>query len=528
MTVSQKIKNLAFPFYPLLIGIYAVVQFWSANTGQVLPSVTLRAFRAALLVSVVVFLLAVALARSLQRGALISGFALLIIFFYGHFFSFIDQREITGFVVGRHRYILPLMIALLIAATIWALRTKRDLKTLNGALNLIIPALVLIAGAAPLYYEVTTARTLYNRAPGESDAVHADPTLPDVYYIILDGYTRSDVLLEEYNYDNSTFTNRLKELGFVIPDCTFSNYYKTTGSMSATLNMTYLDDLGISDTDANSSFSPSLAEFIIKSKVRAEFEALGYKTVAFRGFLPSQDIKNADYYFNLQEEREEQDWIGMHTFERMLMRGTLLRPVMEKYESNPLSLRSFPQWALAAIDLEVAESNDSSAEQTKQMKYYEQSRYQFEVMRQVPDIPDKKFVYSHFYTTHTPYVFDENGNPRLVDTSNEAYYIPTLVYTEPQILAIVENILKKSSVPPVIIIQGDHGKQSGLMHNKILNAYYLPGGKSAKVYATITPVNTFRLILSEYFGRDYSLLEDEIMVRTGDTIEHLPVTCDLK
>jgi len=43
---------------------------------------------------------------------------------------------------------------------------------------------------------------------------------------------------------------------------------------------------------------------------------------------------------------------------------------------------------------------------------------------------------------------------------------------------------------------------------KILNAYYLPGDGRRLVYDGISPVNTFRLILREYFGADLALLED--------------------
>ena len=40
----------------------------------------------------------------------------------------------------------------------------------------------------------------------------------DVYYIVVDGYPRQDVLQEEFLIDNSAFLSKLKELGFVIPE----------------------------------------------------------------------------------------------------------------------------------------------------------------------------------------------------------------------------------------------------------------------------------------------------------------------
>ncbi len=38
--------------------------------------------------------------------------------------------------------------------------------------------------------------------------------LTDIYFIVLDGYGRSDVLKEFYEYDNSDFLRGLKEKGF--------------------------------------------------------------------------------------------------------------------------------------------------------------------------------------------------------------------------------------------------------------------------------------------------------------------------
>jgi hypothetical protein len=64
-------------------------------------------------------------------------------------------------------------------------------------------------------------------------------------------------------------------------------------------------------------------------------------------------------------------------------------------------------------------------------------------------------------------------------------------------------------VPPIIIIQGDHGPwlQSKEKRMWILAAMYLPGHED-KLYSTITPVNMFRLVFNSYFGGKYELLKD--------------------
>jgi hypothetical protein len=74
---------------------------------------------------------------------------------------------------------------------------------------------------------------------------------------------------------------------------------------------------------------------------------------------------------------------------------------------------------------------------------------------------------------------------------------------------LLTNIIKQSEVPPVIIIQGDHGS---MLDNEnrflILYAIYLPYGTS-EVYPSISPVNTYRVIFNQLFNTNFSLLGDK-------------------
>jgi len=74
--------------------------------------------------------------------------------------------------------------------------------------------------------------------------------------------------------------------------------------------------------------------------------------------------------------------------------------------------------------------------------------------------------------------------------------------------------------PGPIMIQGDH---SSKVYNQehpsqdvqmqllfpILNAYHFPGEGGGGLYATITPVNSFRVLLDSYFGAELGLLPDK-------------------
>jgi hypothetical protein len=79
---------------------------------------------------------------------------------------------------------------------------------------------------------------------------------------------------------------------------------------------------------------------------------------------------------------------------------------------------------------------------------------------------------------------------------------------------VIDTLIESADVPPVIIVQGDHGPLPDLTENPaerlpILNAYYLPDVPMADVlYPSISPVNSFRVVLSSYFEQNLPLLED--------------------
>ena len=86
----------------------------------------------------------------------------------------------------------------------------------------------------------------------EAVAVHSAPIVldtsaagepPDIYYIILDTYTRQDVYRRVLAFDNSEFITALRERGFTVNDCSLSNYNSTSASMISALDMQYLDEL---------------------------------------------------------------------------------------------------------------------------------------------------------------------------------------------------------------------------------------------------------------------------------------------
>lgn len=80
--------------------------------------------------------------------------------------------------------------------------------------------------------------------------------------------------------------------------------------------------------------------------------------------------------------------------------------------------------------------------------------------------------------------------------------------------AIIRGIIANSEVPPIIILQGDHGIRDGNRF-EILNLYRFPDVES-QLYPSITPVNTYRVLFNSYFHGEYDLLEDHSYISTSE------------
>jgi hypothetical protein len=165
------------------------------------------------------------------------------------------------------------------------------------------------------------------------------------------------------------------------------------------------------------------------------------------------------------------------------------------------------------------------------------TRFILDHITDVPAIFGPKFTYVHLFIPHYPYVFDPDGqimtDPGYYSGDrgsaiNDAYenrgYVNQVQYIDKRMIPILQTIIKKSKNPPIIILMGDHGLIDTNRQTDLL-AYYLPGNGSAKLYPTISPVNSFRLIFNEYFGANYPLLPDQTFIDDTTTAPDVYPKC---
>jgi len=271
--------------------------------------------------------------------------------------------------------------------------------------------------------------------------------LPDIYYIVLDAYSRQDILQSQMGYDNSAFINALRQRGFYVADCANSNYDGTVASMAATLNYEYLD------TDGSESNNLSLSTQLINNKIRADLKAYGYVFVTTKGFSSENDIPNSDIYLNYLDDASMQVKISQSRFSRLYFETTLIRAVIELYEQNPVRYLTIPKLNIPKL-LVQADMEDKILGYATY--WFNQTNYAFDSVKEFPLKEGNFFVYAHVNLPHGPYVYDADGNFRYVDNpdDNIPYYNDAVTYANKRTLDLVDSIITNSSTQPIIYFTG--------------------------------------------------------------------------
>ncbi len=474
------------PLHPFLFAIYPILALLAFNISEVDFVSGLRPMVLSILVAGLLLLILYLIYRDWRRTGLVSTIILILFFSYGHAYLLLKGVEVGGFYLFRHRTLVPIWIILAILAIWWASRPSMNVSPVTYTLNivglflLILPVVQLVAffiqNEASQASEEKNIAALNLKAGGQP---------PDIYYIILDGYGRSDILKNEYGYDNSDFLNSLKSLGFYITDCAQSNYAQTQLSLASSLNFNYIDALS-NRFVRGSNDRTGLDALIHHGLVRQSLEKAGYKTVAFAtGFLATE-LSDADYFLGPQRSVGE-----LNEFEALLLETTFARLIQD--------------------------SNRFGMENSGSELYRERTLFTLDKLDKLSYIKGPKFVFVHLVIPHPPYVFGPTGGPvEAADVGTTktqqgaSHYRDQAIYISSRMKEIVPKMIANSTTPPIIVIQGDHGptvasKPRSRMSN--LNAYLLPGA-SKVLYPTITPVNTFRVIFNNYFGQNLQLLDD--------------------
>ena len=498
-------KKHTFPFYPFLFAAFPVLALFAYNKFETQFSNIFRPLVAVLVFGGLLYgLFYLILRKNAGKAALVTGVSLLLFFSYGHIFNLIQSSAFLKPILGRHPYLVALFG--LVWLLVLILTIRKDIGTdFNRLLNFFGLILVFL----PLFqmgrFYISEALT-QNRVEDNPITVSAGETSlsyqPDVYYIILDMFTRPDALDETYGIDVWDFVDTMTDMGFYYASESESNYGETYTSISTTLNMelikAYMEENGIDPSSVEG------GDLLIHNEVRQIFESLGYQTVAFSTGYRWSEWTDADLYYPIRSTNP----LGALTpFENMLYESTLIYPFRGyylKYLPTPTTEDYGDAGVYHSLHIET----------------------QYNILDTLPEIAlntNPTFTFAHILIPHVPFVFGADGNllqdpgyytgdmaGAVDDFYAQEGYANQVQFISQAIAQVAQQIIDQSENPPIIIIQGDHGWKGGNRH-QILNLYYFPGEDYTNLYPAISPVNSFRVVFDQFFGFDFPLVPDEII-----------------
>lgn len=496
----------AFPFHPSLVCLVPTLNLFAANIS-LLPGGSLwRPVLASLMLAAGLIGAGWLAYRDLEKSATFASFALAGVFGYSKAHS-VAPHLVEGW-VGVAGYCVALLG--LAGAAGWFVRA-------TPVLNVFASAMVIVLGAN-VGSKLARQKLVLPVKSLPVGAGVASGRLPDVYYIVLDGFGREDVLKEMYPLVGGRVAGSLRERGFYVADNSRANYCQTELSLASSLNSSHLNELIRS--------GPKLAgrgefdQLVAHNSVGKAFAALGYEQVAVTTGFPALSFPEARTGYEARS--------GMSLLETALVEMTPLAQNGLVRRSQFVCRR---EWLTAAFDSLAGMGGDAAK---------------------------PKFVVAHVLAPHPPFVFGPNGEPiqqnrsflyadgsdyYLLGRSRADYvegYSGQAVYIGKQLVKTIDAILEKSHTPPVIIVQGDHGPKSELDQNEIgktnldeaipiLNAYYGPEALKSQLYPGITPVNSFRVVFGALTGKKPDLVPDRSYYSPfGDPMDLTDVTDRLK
>lgn len=497
--------------HPVLFALYAVL-FAYAHNFELAPPPTVLLLLLAIAAgsAAVVWASFAVVMRSAQKSAIAASTLLVLFVSYGHV-----KNLVTAWSWGFHLFSLQVGavkitgavgLAVACGVGIWLQKASRTATSMAAtAMNRTATILILLS-----VVRLLDVGLMAKHQSGVTDGAELIPTaahlstaardLPDVYYIILDAYGRSDVLEAVYHYDNSAFVAWLRHKGFYVADESRSNYSQTMLSLASSLNMMYLDPAVMKAAAAGPGDRQPLATLIQENRVVHTLKAAGYRFVAFTTGYSGVQFPRAD---------DVRRFSVLTDFEGSLLSTTPILDLMEK---------AYPQRAL----------------------HRRRVNYVFDHLADSSAGTAPRFVFAHIVSPHPPFIFKADGTAvsrgtlssdffaaEQIEAGNPADWEQLTVgyreqaeYVTRRIEGVIDAILAGSTRRPIIILQGDHGPAARLTWSgesaeamtermSILNAYYAPPETLARLYPSITPVNTFRIIMGAMFDSPVNLLPDK-------------------
>jgi hypothetical protein len=483
------------PTFPFTIVAYLCVTLWLQRTGVVrLESFLFDLLGSWAMVALVCgagWFIASRLTTDPSRRALVALIAGLWSVLYGSYFVF------AAVTFGTEWGVLAVWTLLIGLVAVTVLGSSVELGGVRRVLD--------VAGLVLLAFTVPPVLRAIPSAPTPmpwTDARTVDSTgLPDLYIIVPDKYSGSEFLGPEYGVDHTATEDSLRALGFVIPREARANYAHTRLALTTFLEGAYVL---VPEDSASRVAYDELPARSQASPLWTELASQGYRVVFFpTTFGPSSDAVGA--HLKLTAERPaEAHFAATWVFHSPIasIEGIVCRFI----ECEPTQQIPFSVEPIAA------------------------NEWKLHTLATLPDSGGPIAAFLHLLVPHEPFLYADDCSPgdgfTYTPEQESRYreklrtgYASQVRCLDKLLLATVTELIARSSRPPVIVIQSDHGR--GRVTNDVLRgvalgrtdslgaqlaerfslfaAYRFPGADTL-IYNGITPVNVMPTLRHVLFG----------------------------
>jgi len=479
------------PLHPLLLAAFAILSVYAGNLTEVLPvdlGGPLGPLGRSVLGAAAVLGVCSLLLRDWRRGAIVATALVAAYAFFGHLAPTMLDIGVPE-VVQMGAWAL-----LVVVAVVFAIRARGALTTATLTLNVFTLILIGLSLLTIVPYESSRVIASGPTTPESSVPITATK-IPnrDIYLIVLDRYGSAWSLEHRFGITDNDLPDWLADQGFQVVPGARANYRATDFSLSSMLSMRMLDDLTTTVGTESDDRTPA-RDRLVRPEVGAFLKDNGYRYYQLGSWYgPTQTNQLADEVLSWGEDTE---------FEAVLRESTIL-PAVDRL--------------LGTSGGEGDEFRDGARGR---------ALFQFRQLQRLASVPGRKFVFAHILLPHPPYVFDADGNAVVKATaealSEAELYADQLAFANKQVKETISTLLAgPDETDPIIVVMGDEGPflcrnvdcvdatntRLGIRFG-VLGAYFLPGQPAEFFPADHTSVNTFRGILSAYFGADLPALPD--------------------
>lgn len=329
--------------------------------------------------------------------------------------------------------------------------------------NLAIFALAFAAVAAipVVSWAVTSSQAAHHAAGGD----HVGDG-PDVVVLLVDGYPRSDSLMEQFGVDNSAFEAELASRGFRVAAHSRSNYTATWATMASMFHGRYLEEIPVlnpAPADPAEQYRRVMLA-IAESPVLEGLRRDGYEIVTVPSPFESAALTGADRILAPPQ---------LTSFELSLLQHSLLGRV-----------------AFSLAPEIVFDQHRARLESTLRLLADEVAR--------PSSVP--RFVFAHLLAPHAPVVYRADGSPAepvacfpncsiygFASAADWAGFPGQVEHVNRAVLEVLDEIIT-SDEDAIVIVMSDHGSHR----------------------TETDPANAFRSFFAARVPRNQVLYEDDV------------------